>query len=62
MTVHIKPNNKCNACQHYVDQHCGVRSVPRFCGKRYTPKDGLAATPNSPQDAAPPKKRSGRGE
>ncbi len=34
-TVRIKPNNKCNSCQHYVDERCAQRSTPRFCGKRY---------------------------
>jgi hypothetical protein len=34
-TVLIKPNNKCNGCQHYVEQRCARRSVPRYCGDRY---------------------------
>ncbi|MCX5745138.1 MAG: hypothetical protein NT062_21850 [Proteobacteria bacterium] len=34
-TVRIKPNAKCCNCQHYVDERCRERSVPRFCGARY---------------------------
>lgn len=59
MTVTIKPNNKCNNCQHYQDQHCAVRSVPRFCGKRYLPV--VSSTAGEPSgDAAPSKSKSSR--
>jgi len=42
MGVRIKPNSKCNNCKNYVDEHCAVNSVPRFCGARYVP---LKVTP-----------------
>jgi hypothetical protein len=39
VTVAIKPNNKCCNCLNYSDNHCLARSVPRFCGGRYAPRD-----------------------